>query len=291
MTFDSNVSTTFAGVIADIRDKVSGMANWGVADTSANGGQSPLPIGEWFVLSTPTGENIRIAYDDGTVVAEESGGLTWDYGPNWDAGTSSWGDKYNVDASHLDFSSGEGLIPCSDDISMEAADSITYQAYYADGDGFVWYLDRNEGDGYDGDMIVGFAEVTKTWDYDNAANREGDYAIAYKGRTAQSGDTVDGTLNATGAGSKPRAPSTTDAYGRTNPDGNFDNFPIQQMNLVASRQYSGASNTNAIIGTHDVWMDDESGSDSAHLDTVQDSGGTNIFTLCSAHDLNVGIKM
>lgn len=287
MTFDSDINTTWGGFMADLRDKVSSMTNWSLTDTSANGGASELATGEWFVLQTATGEYIRIGMGGiGVHGGNSNGALVWEYGPSWDTNNTTWSDKYSVDSSNVNYDG----ISCRD-YGAQPGDSVTYHAYYADGDGFVFYVDASNGDGSDRDCLFGFAELTKLWDYTSAANREGDYAIAYEGQNNDGNNSRAGGVNYTGESANQRASSTRDAFGRTNPDANFDNFPIQKQNLVASDQYQGDGQTEAVIGTHDVWMTDESNSDSAHLDTVQDSGGTNIFTLVSAHLVSRGIKM
>jgi len=287
MTYDSDINTTWGGFMADLRDKVSSMTNWGLTDTSANGDAAELANGEWFVLSMPTGENVRIGMGGiGIHGGNSNGALVWEYGPSWDTGSSSWSDTYSVASSSVEYDG----ISCRDS-GANAVDSVTYHAYYADADGFAFYVDGSEGDGQDRDFMFGFAELTKLWDYSTAANREANYAIAYEGQNNDVNNQKSGGINYTGESASQRASSTRDAFGRTNPDANYDNFPVQKQNLVASDQYQGDTNSEAVIGTHDLWMTDESGSDSAHLDTVQDSGGTNIYTLVSAHLLSRGIKM
>ncbi|WP_431195458.1 hypothetical protein, partial [Halomicrobium mukohataei] len=68
MTFEGPTATTWGKALAALRDKVSGMANWALEDTSANGDAESIADGEWFVISAPNGECFRIetlanAYD------------------------------------------------------------------------------------------------------------------------------------------------------------------------------------------------------------------------------------
>lgn len=286
MTFDGNVATTWGTVFADIRDKIGGMANWSVKKDQS-GGAAQLSAGEWFVLTTPTGEDLRIGVSDSNVFLHtENDGFAWEYGPNFDTGSDSWSDQYANDSRALQ---PESLGPC-DYNNLNVGDSVTYWLYYTDAEGFVVYVDRNVGDGRDADFVFGFAKLTKLWDYDTANNREGDYVMLYAGRD-QGGNSTQHYMNVLGESPDTPSGQTIHATGRTNPDANYDNFPLVTQNAVASAQYSGDGDTDTIIGTHDLWTKDVSNNDSAHQDTIQSSGGTDLYTIVKAHYMDYGIKM
>ncbi|WP_147435863.1 hypothetical protein [Haloarcula sp. Atlit-47R] len=170
-----------------------------------------------------------------------------------------------------------------------------YWLYYSDAEGFVYYFEREEGDGADGDMALGMAELNKIWNYDNAANREGDYAMLLSG-LQNVGDrytNVRTYWNFVSASNDDVAQTTITASGQVNPDANYSNYPYFTPNVVGSSQYQNDAGHDAFIGTHDLWIQDDSDSTSAHLDTVQDSGGTNVYTILKAHSIadDFGMKM
>jgi hypothetical protein len=260
MTHDAEVSTTLTGAFEDLRDKVGGMTGWSIALDNFTGYNN----NENFVLQTATSEYVEF---------EPGGGndelCRVSYGPDYDTTNDQWTDQYST---VWNFSP-----QANDDFRLSATDSVTYWLTYTSGTGFVFYMDRNEGDSYDGDGAFGMANLTKLWAYDTAANREGDYAILSQGG-AFNGDHV---FNDTGEGGTAQA--SVDAKGIVNPDGNFNDYVAIETNFPASNQYEGDISKEAIIGTHDLWLHDQSGSASAHKETIDDGAGNPKWVILDAH--------
>ncbi|MFA9418455.1 hypothetical protein [Natrinema sp. HArc-T2] len=85
--------------------------------------------------------------------------------------------------------------------------------------------------------------------------------------------------------------STHDGRGIVNPDNNFANYTTTD-NVICSAQYKNGDGNDAIIGTHDLWILEESGDDASHEDTIQDSSANNLYTLLKAHGTaQIGIAM
>jgi hypothetical protein len=145
-------------------------------------------------------------------------------------------------------------------------------------------MTREEGDNDDRAMAMGFSELTRLWDYTTAQVRESKYTALVVGYgEANYGDEIN-IINGTFEGATSNG--TYDGKGQVNADGNNDNFPLVETTLQASSKYE-----DALIGEHDLWILDNSGSRSAHLDTVTDGGG-DLFTLFTEDMATpVGIRM
>lgn len=297
MTFDANVSTTWGSAIADIRDKVGGMTNWSIKDDSS-GGATSLAQGDYFVLTNAEGEDIRIEVSNGN--NRGNGGIGAEYGPSWDASGGSWSSRYSNDP-HNKYYNGNGRYSTQDtvapvdpsantnDVSMSSAG--TYWLSYADSLGFCFYFQREEGDGQDGDVACGWAEVNQTWDYSTAASTEAEYAIHWAGCRHERVDYNDRFQSSFNAWNLMAEGGTEndEGYGNRNPDANFDNYPFKDP-WMKSSQYQNGNNNRPVIGTHDLWLHDRSGSDLNHKDTVTDGGGTTTHTVLKYMSCKVGIR-
>jgi len=276
MTFDAAISTTIGGAYADLRDKVGGMTNWSIAYDSS-GGAAEIGQNDVFTLQAPTGEYFRFTFGS----SEGLPAVAVEVGPDYDAANDSWNDRYSHD--HEAVVGNNGPAPVDRDTGR-MSDSVTYHAAYADSVGFAWYLDRQEGDGNDNDMAIGAAQINKLWDFSTAAERISNYAMLSLGRgednsTYREWGIIPGSSGRT-------SNDTVRGFGRVNTDANFDNYPVVEETQLAADQYGGS-----VVGEMDLWIDDRSGGSSSHKDTVQDSNGNNIYTLCKAHNFPVGLRM
>ncbi|GGM46276.1 hypothetical protein [Haloarcula argentinensis] len=294
MTFTGPNAVTWGEALAALRDNIDSISGWSIIDTSTNGDATPLTTGEWFVLETPNGENHRLKVRGD----QYSSGINMESGPSWDSGNTTWADRYANDIARKTGNDGGGdrMAYAPDDsggVHMSMSHSVSYYLDYTES-GWVFYAERNEGDGNDEDLAIGMAELSKTWDFDSAANRESNYAIlwhaqAYDGhdsdRRKRQWTNFLPAMNGTQSG------STHHGWGMVNPDNNYANYTTTD-NVVASSQYRNNRNNDAIIGTHDLWILEESGQDASHEDTIQDSGANNLYKLLKAHNVaQVGIGM
>lgn len=284
MTFDAAVSTDWGTAVAAIRDNVSGMANWSLADTSANGDQTPVPMGEWFVLQTPTGEYIKLDNPG-------SGGrpaLRAEYGPDWDAANDTWADQYE-NGTFVNDSRYVGII-LNSWTGSDNTDAVTYWMDYVDGEGFGFYCQREVGDGQDGSFGFSFSKITELWDYDAADQRASDYMATFGGhRGDDSGSSVDSDNYRTYVDG-----ATLDygARGVLNADPNFANYPWNDA-VIRHKRIQNADGQAPIIGYVEppMMIHDVSGADTAHRDTVQDSGGANVYTILKRGPGELALRM
>ncbi len=265
MTFDAAVNTDFGTMLADLRDKVSGMTNWSLYEDNTAGGASAYDTS--FVFETPTGEYIK--------VGDNAGALSMEYGSAYDTGTSSWTTQYN-NPSHKGMMPAEHMSPGN----YVETDATKYWLEYVADKGFMLYYTREEGDGNDGAVYGGFAKLTKLWDYDAATAEEGDYVSSWAGYrqgeeyTTEAWNTPANGLTNNGSDNE----HTIHAKGCVNPDANYANYPVAETNVLASTTFENASGREAFIGTHDLWAIDRSGNDSSHLDTIT-IGGVDTYTV------------
>jgi hypothetical protein len=271
MTFDGPINTTYGEAVAQIRDKISGMADWSAKDENYETDDTAFSgSNDYFVLTTPEGSDVRIA-------ATGSNELRLEHGPEWDTGASSWADKYSKDWRAM---------PKNGDDYTDGnfSDQVRWWVEYVNDKGFAFAMTREEGDNDDRAMAMGFSELTRLWDYTTAQVRESKYTALVVGYgEANYGDEIN-IINGTFEGATSNG--TYDGKGQVNADGNNDNFPLVETTLQASSKYE-----DALIGEHDLWILDNSGSRSAHLDTVTDGGG-DLFTLFTEDMVTpVGIRM
>lgn len=286
MTFDTAVSTDWGSALADLWTAVGGLPNWTQTDSSGMGDGS-MGNGDYFVLGTPGGEDIRVAMDPEGNGASE---IAVERGLSWVTANTEWGDRFQNDLSNkLEGGSDYVTFAPLDDSSNQprSADSVTYWLAYNDTEGFGFYVERNEADGSDSALFLGLATLTETWDYDAADSRESNNALGYLGHynrhyTRKSDKWKRGrikqttTWNHLPAGPGGVSKGTVTAIGRPNADANFSNFPMVEENAVASNQFS-----DTIVGTHTAWLHPVAGADG---DTIEDSNGNKLYTILKRDD-------
>lgn len=258
MTYDPENATTLNTALQDLRDKVGGMTNWSVAYDEWTDYQNGK-----FVLQNPSGEYLEFIGGQNDELVQTR------YGVDYNTTDGNWNDRFSQQ--------WEWGPQANDDFRLEGSDSVTYWLSYADGLGFLFYLERNEGDQYDGDSFFGAAKLTELWDYDAAGNREGDYAIGAYGGAFNGSQ----TFNDTGEGGTANA--TIDATGAVNPDANFNDYVAQETNLVSSNQYQNDQDYEVHIGTHTLWLRDASPPETAHKETIDDGSGNDKYIILNAH--------
>lgn len=292
MSFDAAVDSTYGGMLADLRDEVSGMTNWSLNEDSS-GGASSLSKGEYFVLtSSAPAEDIYIG------VESNMGAIVLQHGPNWDSGSSTWsdryaydpaqvGDFYDSDTSGLNEAAAVYLKTYDNNFPIDMSDDTRYWMEYVDGTGFGMYMQREVADGEDEDAFIGMARISRAWDYTSADAREAGWALGFGNSDTNSQRLIhmSASGNTDNNGNKSHAPGNNDyiSPGLVNPDGNFDNYPATNM-LVSSSQYRSVTGQDAIIGDFDIWIDDVSGSETGHKDLVQDNNSNNIYTILKRQD-------
>ena len=271
MTFDGPINSTYGEAVAQIRDKISSMANWSVADEQYANDSTSLSHGDYVVFTTPEGSDVRLEITN-------SGEIRLEHGPSWDSGAGSWSDKYSNEWRAFPHQESD-YSP-----SMAMSDEVRWWVEYVDAKGWAFAITREMGDNDDKAMAMGFSELTRLWDYTTAQVRESKYTALVVGPMSDDYSRTNSIVNGTFEGGV--SGSTYDGKGQVNADGNNDNFPMVETSLQASDKYEGA-----LIGEHDLWIRDNSGSRSAHLDTVTDGGG-DLYTLFTENMVEpVGIRM
>lgn len=316
MTFDAAVATTWGGALADLRDKVGGMTNWSIevdktekydstGDDNLDAWRSGTSVEKngRFVLGMPTGESVEFEY----ATDQGNGGLRMKYGPDFDAANDTWNQRYSNDPNNKYYDKRDSgyekgtsdlLAPMAGGNSVNPTDDVTYWLAYSDAVGFAFYVERTAGDGNDADIAIGFSQVDKTWDYTAASGLEAEYTYLFTGgqiydsASSQYGSTnwgYDRAVNDFNVMAESGNINDT-GFGEVNPDSMFANYPLTTPHMQSS-SYRNTAGNDAIVGTHDLWVNDKSGQDSAHRDTVQDSGGSNLYTLLKSQKCHVGFKM
>lgn len=282
MTFDSYISANWGNALGDLRDKVSGMANWTLQYDGTAG--DTVDAGEAFVLGTPAPtEYIFIENVQG------EGGLRIQHGDDA-AADGTWNNRYDYDPDAVDFGHGENII--SNIAPRSGISANNYIPTYPTDDGSYWleytptgfgfYWQREEGDGEDGECFLGLSQVDKTWDYATAQADEAEWVLgmgdscganfqsiymSLSGQTAQ-----DGTV------SRREGNNSYGARGHVNPDNAFDNYPLTN-NIVSSSKFRNVQGEDTVIGSFNTWGADRAGGDTGHRDLIQDDVGTNIYTV------------
>jgi len=263
MANDQKIQTTFGEALGDLRDKVASMPNWSKVYDSTGGATSGYG-GKW-AWETPTGEYIEVSHFSGS-----SNAIDFTYGVDYDTTNGGWNDKYD---------NPSGTVSPSSKKQADESSTVEYWISYADSVGFMVYMVKNDGSSDDSDFFTGCAKLAKTWDYDSAAVREGDYVWSLHdsgNNTSRNNITAEGGV----------ADETYNAKGALNPDTNYNNYPLQETNAVCSNKYTNGNGYSVVIGKHSAWLRDKSGSETAHGDTIQDSGGTNEYIILKARNQN-----
>ncbi|ACV46611.1 hypothetical protein [Halomicrobium mukohataei] len=293
MTFDGPIATTWGKALAALRDKVTSMTGYSVVDTSSGGGDASVPTNDWFVIATPFNEYIRFRPN----TDQDNRGLTPEYGVDWDTGSSSWNDRYPNDPGNRlkeigrnDGTTGKITAHQSDGGGIQEGDAVTYWLEYVDS-GFALYFQREEADGNDGDGMIFFEEVTQLWDYDDAATHEANMIFGVAGHVADSIDynpikQVALDCRMAQSGSSPHHY----AQGVANPDANYNNYPYTD-GVARSSSYRNASGADAVIGRYEMVLQERSGGDAAHRDTIQDADGNDLYTILNRDAASVALRM
>lgn len=270
MSFDGPFNTTYGEALAQIRDKISGLSNWSIKDESYSNDDTAFTTGDYVVFTTPEGSDVKLETTSESHVSLE-------HGPNWDTANTKWGDQYS--------NSWEAMPQDGDNYSNgDLADQVRWWVEYVDSKGFAFYMSREEGDGKDKGMAMGFSELTRLWDYTTAQVRESKYTALVLGyRESDYGDTTN-VINGTFEGGE--SSGTYHGKGEVNADGNNDNYPMVETTLQAGSKYE-----DALIGEHDLWIRDHSGDRSAHLDTVTDGGADKFTIFTEGLPSPIGIRM
>lgn len=271
MTFDGPTNSTWGEAFAQLRDKISGMTNWSIKDDSTDGATS-FGQSDYTVFTTPTGEDARIRVGS-------FGQFILETGPNWDTANTTWGDQYSQT-----FECYPMPEKYDDEYNMQMSDQVRWWAEYVDDKGWAFVATREEGDGNDKGCAVGMAQLTKLWDYTTAQVREGDYSFLCLGVKPEYDETTNNEFSHTAEGGG--SSGTYHGKGEVNADGNNDNYPMVETTLQASSKYE-----DALIGEHDLWIQDNSGDRSAHLDTVTDGGADKFTIFKEGLPSPVGIRM
>lgn len=293
MTFDADVSATWGGALADLRDNVGGLASWTVKDDSS-GGAGALTSGDFIVLTSNTpAEDIKLE-------CEAQGQVSVEHGPDWNASTDSWDDQFTYDpnSTGLFYGGGSGsgqlitgfsspgqLYPKDrnpDDDPLLYGATGSYWMEYTDSNGFGMFWQREEADSYDGSTFIGMALINEAWNYTNADNREAQWVLglasSYQNNQRLIHLSESGRLNQDSEKIPEVSSDSYEARGLVNPDTNFNNYPITN-NVVASTQYTNIEGNSAIIGDFNTWTGDQSGNETGHRDLIQDSGSNNVYTV------------
>lgn len=300
MTFDAAQSADWGTMIADLRDNVSGVTGWSVNEDST-GGAAQFTGGDYVVFTTPdpgsgNTEDVRIGLESGAL------GLTIQHGPSWNSGTQSWDDQFTYDPSETEdfydtqdnaFTEPVAVFPKNDtDVAMSENDAGTYWMEYVER-GWGVYWQREVGDGDDEDIFVGCSQVQKAWAYDTASEREAEFVLGFGDSNVQQQRLAH--MSESGTGTSPKNYDTPNneyiARGLVNPDNNLDNYPLTN-NILASSQYTTPGGETTVVGDHNLWIDDISGSETGHKDLIQDAGSTDIYTILKRQDTpGIGLRM
>lgn len=295
MTFDANIQADYGTALAELRDKVSGMSNWSVKHDSS-GGAAALAKGDEIVLtSADPAEDLLIGVDDAI------GGLYLQHGKAYNSGNTAWDDRFTYDPhATKDFYDPEGSTQFDSPMTVypyranmnESTISMSatghYWLEYTDGGGFVFWWQREAGDGDDAELFIGMSKINEAWDYTGAAEREAQWALSFgdsnKGtqrliHLSESGKTNQNPESDNQGEKTHVKPSNTYvARGQVNPDNNFANYPLTN-HIVSSAQYTNVNGNAAVIGDFDTVLDDQSGSSTGHRDLIQDDQGNSIYTI------------
>ncbi|ELY63576.1 hypothetical protein [Natrinema versiforme] len=167
MTFDGPINTTYGEAMAQIRDKISSMADWSVKDEQYNTDNTAFTSNnDYFVFTTPEGSDVRLS-----ATGDEE--IELEHGPNWDASAGSWEDRYS--------NSWQAMPHDEHDGSPSFSDQVKFWVEYVNNKGFAFYMSREEGDDYDAGMAMGISELTRLWDYSTAQVRESKYTALVLG--------------------------------------------------------------------------------------------------------------
>lgn len=299
MTLDQNVEKTWGKALTDVKDKIATLTNWTIEVDSWNiSGDKAQGTEHYVVYSMPSPEYMKFR-----VNINGNGGIIMEYGSDYDTTNDNWNTQYAhdqggyvKDKASVDYNyDGDvygNMAPTTKSLefgqSMAYSDSVIYDIRYADGDGFAWYCRRNENDGNDEEMFVGFAKVNRLFDYTTATSPEAIYVNGYFG---QAGSYTDEDTQE-GFGSSFRnldilargGVSDYNLVGRGRPNGadGFTDYPCVPQTVCVSDLYGGTP-----VGTQSIWFEDTGAG--ADGDVITDSVNSNDYIIRNPDGSGKGI--
>lgn len=225
---------------------------------------------DYIVLSTPTGEYLSFrAYDD------PGDPVRWEYGDTFTVGDGqTYPTGYSGEGSgqRMYLTSGRPGDQYTTDVRY--SDSVTFWLSY-DSEGFFLYYTREENDGYDFHGALGWSQVSKVWDYTQASAKESEGVVHYHNGTPNT-DYREVRRNAFG---NAQGTGTQGSVGILNPDPDLESYITHDTTTLSSSQFQNAAGRQAPTGTHDRWLNEESGTDVAHEDIIQLNGSNEYIIL------------
>jgi len=254
----------------EIATKIGNVTGW--SRTGNNQGTAgELNSGEYVGFSMPTGEDMKL--EMGSYEGHE-----YEFGESFDTSNGSWTNRY--ERYPRDTNDG-GYAPITND-PIRLSDQVTYW-FSADGNSWVFYLQREESDGKNRDMAVGCARVDEAWNLSAANASFSEWAFLGAGGLARYAR-FEFTNNYSTWDKNSQGPNF-DGWVVGNPDANFTDAPAATPNVITADPLQ-VEGRDTIIGTHDLWYENRGGL--AHKDTVS-IDGTN-YTVYAAEDVWILFK-
>lgn len=275
MPFDSEVKDSWGLALASFRDGLQNLTNWSLLQDIST--TAEIEVNDYFVFETATpAEQIRFIHTNGGVKIE--------HGLDWDTADETWNNQWpNDPATAQPLDGGVGYV------SANAATDDPGAYWFGRWDrGFNFYFQREVGDGSDNDLFIGMERIDKAWPYDTANANETEWVLAMADSTVGDDETngIYEWLSGSGSGN-----NNYRARGQVNPDTNFDNYPLTNT-ILSSSQFRTVSGQDTVIGTSNLWIQDNSGSDTGHRDLIQDSNANDIYTILTRQpNLDIAMRM
>lgn len=287
MTFENQISTDAETALTDLRDKVSGMSNWGIVDDSALAAD-----GGYVVFNTPSSIDEQVMVDAAHVqTGPESNTDTYrdhllviQTGRNWDG--ANWGTQGGTARAVYDHDKYDEYPH-----SNSPGDAVEYWLGYVAGKGFYWYVRRVVGDGDDIAYGGGYALVeTDFWNYHGAETSSGYAGDGIISSVCSDQDTS--TQKYTQEGNGQEIGTVYGGTGLLNPDANFTNYMWDAQVLQHSPTQNSETSFNARCArAYPVWLNDRSGSDINSGDVVQDADANDEYMILNYHGARATISM
>jgi hypothetical protein len=272
MTFTTKQTDTYENALNDVFTKIAAATGWSIAHDyrttdDPNGNQ------RYAVYDHPHGPG-QVAFGGSS---NSQGHMGWKdlwarHGDTWDPNNSSFNTGHARSRIYLRDGNNNNIRDYEQvDYWVESVER-----------GFVVVMNRQESDGNDESGALAVQGVDKTWPYHNASNYEAPIAVWHI--SSESGVTAP-QVGSNGAGSH-------GGFGIRNPDLNFDNYPRMDWVLETNTFRQPNNGERAIIGTVDLLLWDDSGSEVSTGDTVQDGGGNNTYMIFSFNNSgNYAVRM
>lgn len=297
MTFDTQIQTDFQTALAEIRDKIGGMASWSIEldNWQSNG---------YFVLLNPRNERIVIGSNQVEGGSDITGSnvrvMQGHPGQQWDENNHRFasieGAQAGDDAENVEGDLGIGYGNYSN-----ANDPVEYWLQYTDGKGFVGAIRRTAGDGENGFCWFGHAAISKYWDAHTMATLTrplpesmlgGSFSRGTESQTLAGAWGINsGNHNTQSWGGSNPGTNTLLGHGVLNPDDNRSNYIWQEHVAIVDRRKNTQTGLNPVYGEFDLWIDDGSGDDLSTGDVIQDTNGNDVFMLLNYHGERIAVSM